>query len=409
MKLAVLTIGDELLLGEVLDGNAAAIGALLYDHGIVVQRRLTVGDREPEIAEAIGSLASRFEYVVATGGLGPTVDDVTAASAAAAAGVRLVLNGEALAHVRKAAGKMEPGCHPQNEVQAFFPETARLIPNPAGTACGFSLPIGECTFFFLPGVPAEMLEMLRESVLPFLLRNRGAVATATAVLRIFGISEADAGDRIARLPLPETVRVAFGVEFPEIHLKLRVEGDDAEENRAVLESAAGLVKEELGAVVLGGAEESLDTLVAAGLRRKGVTLSVAESCTGGLVAKRITDLPGSSAYFLEGAVTYTDAAKKRCLGVPEELLAAHGAVSPETAAAMAEGMRRASGSDLAVAITGIAGPGGGSPEKPVGTVFIAVADGAGTESRGFRFAGTRDEIRTMTSWVALDWLRRKLT
>ena len=406
--LAILTIGDELLLGEVVDGNAARIGAQLYRHGLKVQRRLTVGDVEADIVDAIGYLAAKSDAVVVTGGLGPTVDDITARAAARAAGTALVMNEEALAHVRRVAGKMGGTSHPRNDSQALIPHGAALIANPLGTACGFSLEHHGCTLFFLPGVPAEMARMLEETVLPALVRRREPGALTTRMLRLFGISEAEADARLSGMALPAGVSVAFGVEFPEIHLKLRGEGAEESRVEASLAEAAELVRRELGDFMLGEEQDTMDALVAAGLRRTGLTLSLAESCTGGMVAKRITDLPGSSAYFLEGAVTYTDAAKTRVLGVPALLLAEHGAVSSETALAMASGMRCSSGSDLSLAVTGIAGPGGGSAAKPVGTVYLALATPQGCNSKGYRFSGSRDEIRTITVWTALDWLRRYL-
>lgn len=233
--------------------------------------------------------------------------------------------------------------------------------------------------------------------------------TRTRLLRVFGIPEAETRALLAGVVAPGSgVTVSFGVDFPEVHVRLCAEGDDDGLAGAALADACNRARQRLGGYLFGEEGATIDVVVAELFRRKGVTLSLAESCTGGLVAKRITDLPGSSDYFLEGAVTYSDAAKIRALGVSPRFLAEHGAVSAETATAMAEGIRHNSGSDLALAVTGIAGPGGGSAEKPVGTVFLALATAAGCRAEGYRFSGSREEIRTITAVTALDWLRRHL-
>ncbi|HTG80814.1 MAG TPA: competence/damage-inducible protein A [Geobacteraceae bacterium] len=410
MKIATLSIGDELLCGEVADTNAARIGERLYRRGLKVQRHMTVGDQELDIVEALLALAEKSDVVIVTGGLGPTVDDVTARAAAKATGRRLVLNEEALAHVRLFAGKLGKGFHPLNEKEALIPASATLIPNPTGTACGFHLVHNGRALFFMPGVPSEMARMLEETVLPAIeARRTEKTSLATKVLKVFGPSEAEVDELLKGVLAPDAgVTVAFGVDFPEVHVKLRAEGNTDQATEAVLKSASVAVRQKLKGHIFGEDDDTLDVVVARMLRQKGVTLSLAESCTGGLVAKRITDLPGSSDYFIEGAVTYADAAKVRILGVPPRTLEEHGAVSSETAMAMAKGVRKGSGSDLGLAITGIAGPSGGSEEKPVGTVFIALASRTGCHAKGYRFSGSRDEIRMITACMALEWLRRHL-
>jgi nicotinamide-nucleotide amidase len=410
VKVATLSIGDELLLGEILDSNAAHSAAQLYLHGIRVHRHLAVGDLEKDIGEAVLSLAGMSDAVIATGGLGPTIDDITAKAVAKAMGRRLVLNEEALAHVRSVAGKLGTGVHPLNEKQALFPAGSALIPNPSGTACGFHLVQNDCTLFFLPGVPAEMARMLDETVIPLIEERREEKRFfMTRVLKIFGLSEAEVDDALQGTLLPEAgVTIAFSVDFPEVHVKLRAEGQSGIVVCAALAAASGRVREKLRGYVFGEDRDTIDTVVAELFRRQGVTLSLAESCTGGLVAKRITDIAGSSAYFVEGAVTYADAAKTRVLGVSPRLLGEQGAVSSAAAMAMARGMRKLAGSDIALAITGIAGPAGGSAGKPVGTVFLALATRTGCQAKGFRFSGSREEIRAITAFTAMDWLRRHL-
>lgn len=410
MRIATLSIGDELLSGEVPDTNASHIAKRLYLRGLKVERHLTIGDAEPEIVAALLSLAGMGDAVIVTGGLGPTVDDLTSGAAAKAAGRPLLLDGEALAHVRRVAGKLGGEIHPRDEKQAFIPAGATLIPNPIGTACGFHLGLDGCRIFFMPGVPAEMARMLEETVIPWIEGGRKEKKVLrTKVLKVFGISEAEADALLEGALAPGSgVTLAFGVDFPEIYVKLRAEGGSDRSVAEALESPCDRVRQKLRDYIYGEEDDTIDSVVAELFRRKRVTLSLAESCTGGLLAKRITDLPGSSDYFLEGAVTYADAAKTRALGVSPRLLAQFGAVSPETATAMAEGMRNHSGSDIALAVTGIAGPGGGSEEKPVGTVFLALATAAGCRAKGYRFSGSRDEIRTITAFTALDWLRRHL-
>ena len=408
MKVSILSIGDELIFGEIADTNAAYISGKLYDTGLKTQRHMTVGDDETEIIEAMRFLSERNDFVITTGGLGPTTDDVTAKSAAKATGARLVLDEEALQHVGRATCKLG-GKLGLNEKQALLPAKSRIIPNPVGTACGFSLVLKGCTFFFLPGVPGEMTRMLDETVIP-LLRGKGKrLALQTKVLTIFGPAEAELDAMIGDAVPPESgISVAYAVEFPEILVKIRGEGENKRLVEEQLAHATEQVRMRLRDYVVAENGETIDSVVAALFRKTGLTLSLAESCTGGLVAKRITDLAGSSAYFLEGAVTYSNEAKMRTLGVPPDLLDQHGAVSSATAIAMARGMRARTGTDIALAVTGIAGPDGGSAEKPVGTVYLALASRDGCRAKRYSFYGNREEIRLITSVTALDWLRRHM-
>lgn len=410
MRTAILSIGDELLLGEVVDTNAARIAARLADAGITTDRKLTVGDDEGEIAGVLESLARGHDVVIATGGLGPTDDDVTARAAARATGRRLALNEEAMARLREFFVRLGREMHPANGRQCLLPAKAELIPNPTGTASGFHLLLDGCLLIFLPGVPSEMAVMLEETVVPLVLGRRGERRrTRTSTLTVFGLSEAEIGARLSDIDHSRPgLGVAYCVEYPMVQVKLRAAGEDEEALAVLLEDTALVVRERLGGHVVAGDGETIDTVVARLFRETGMTLALAESCTGGLIAGRITAIPGSSAYFLLGAVTYANDAKARLLGVPEDLLAEKGAVSAEVAKAMARGARRLAGSDLALAVTGIAGPEGGSPDKPAGTVFIALADRAGCSGKWYHFSGDRDRIRTITAVTAMDWLRRRL-
>jgi nicotinamide-nucleotide amidase len=410
MRIATLSIGDEVVFGEILDTNAPHMAARLYEVGLKVKRHLTVGDSEQDIIDAILALAPLSDVVIATGGLGPTVDDLTARAAAKASDRRLVLNETALEHLREFLARRGRNVTPSNEKQALIPAKAGLIPNPTGTACGFNFQLNGCLFFFLPGVPSEMVRMLDESVIP-MIRERSSEERfiRIKVLKVFGIPEAELDTLLKGVGgKGSPVTLAFQVSFPEIRVKLRAEGDDEAETVQALDMACRKVRDILVDRIFAEDEDTIDTVLANLFREKGVTLSLAESCTGGFVAKRITEIPGCSDYFLEGAVTYSNVAKVRMFGVSPQLLEEKGAVSSEVAMAMARGMRKMSGSDISLAITGIAGPDGGSDEKPVGTVFFALATRSGCQSKMYRFSGTREQIRTIAAFMALNQLRRHL-
>ena len=411
MRISTLSIGDELIRGEVTDTNAGTIAALLFAEGVRIQRHLAVGDDEREIMEALEGLSRISDAIIVTGGLGPTEDDLTSLAAARATGRLLEVNEEARNHVRTMSGKLENLIFtPLHDKQVMIPAKSALIRNPNGTACGFHLMHNGCLIFFLPGVPSEMIVMLGETVVPFILERVPERRVIRSVsLNLFGPCEAEVGELLSGIARPEQcLTLGICVAFPWIKVTLQAEADSADAASTLLEPAVAAARKRLQEYCFSSGNVSLDDVVAELFRKRGLTLSLAESCSGGLIAKRITDIPGSSAYFSEGVVTYSNAAKSRLLGVSAELLDNFGAVSLECAAAMAEGVRLASGSDLGLAVTGIAGPDGGSDEKPVGTVFISLAAGKGCRTRRFCFNGSRDEIRTLTVWSALDWLRRYL-
>lgn len=410
MRISTLSIGDEVLFGEIVDTNAAHIATRMYDEGFMVQRHLCVGDNEFDIVDAIETLAGSNDFVIATGGLGPTVDDITAKAAAKAAGRRLVLNDEALDHLRRFYERAGREMVPSAEKQCLLPAKAPLVPNPVGTACGFMLPYKGTYFFFVPGVPVEMKRMLEETVIPAVRsRKKDERQLRTRMFRVFGLSETQIEGLLKDVAQPaDGLSVAYCVNFPEVFVKLRIEGDDEARLSAVLDEGCAKTREKLGDFLFAEGEDTIDAVVARLFREKGVTLSLAESCTGGLIAKRVTDMSGSSAYFLEGAVTYSNGAKSRVLDVPAEIIEEKGAVSSAVAMAMARGIRRKSGSDIALAVTGVAGPDGGTEEKPVGTVYLALAGPSDCKAKHYKFFGDRDRIRAITAFTAMDWLRRYL-
>ncbi|MFH1028344.1 MAG: CinA family nicotinamide mononucleotide deamidase-related protein, partial [Pseudomonadota bacterium] len=403
MKISTLSIGDELICGQITDTNAGTIAAVLLTEGLRVQRHLTVGDNEPDIMDALNELGRSSDMVIVTGGLGPTADDMTSRAAARATGRRLVINEDARAHVRLISGKLESliVC-PLSDKQAMIPTKSSLISNPNGTACGFQLMHNGSFMFFMPGVPSEMVVMLRESVIPFILERvtRKRVIRSLS-LNLFGPCEAEVDELLAGITRPELgLNMGICVTYPWIRVTLRAEADNLETVSELLGSAGSLVRERLSEYIFSDSGAGMDETVAELFRGNCLTLALAESCTGGLIAKRITDIPGCSAYFLEGVVTYGNAAKMRLLGVPSELLDTKGAVSSECASAMAKGVRAAAGSDLGLAVTGIAGPDGGTDDKPAGTVFISLAAPDGCWTKRFQVHGSRDEVRVITAWTA---------
>jgi len=411
MKISTLSVGDELICGQITDTNSATIAEAFLNQGLRVQRHMSVGDSEPDIIEALLELARSSDAIVVSGGLGPTTDDLTARAAARATGRRLVLNDHARAHARDMSARLASlNVCPLNDKQAMIPAKATLIPNPTGTACGFHLMYNGCFMFFLPGVPAEMVRMLHDSVLPFLAeRNTPKRVIRMERLNVFGPCEAEVDELLSGIAQPDMgLYLGICVTFPWIRITLRTEADSDDQAAALLALALRLAQEQLKEYVFSIGEITFDEAVAALFIQQGLTLALAESCTGGMIAQRVTSVSGSSRYFLEGAVTYSNASKTRQLGVDAALLEEKGAVSSEVAAAMAKGVRRAAGSDLGLAVTGIAGPDGGTDDKPVGTVFISLAAPGGCWTKRFQFSGSRDEIRTITAWTALDWLRRYL-
>jgi nicotinamide-nucleotide amidase len=411
MRISTLSIGDELICGQLTDTNAGTIASTLLAEGLRIQRHLTVGDNEPDIIGALNDLGRVSDAIIVTGGLGPTADDLTSRAAARATGRRLVIHEEARAHVREMSGKLENliVC-PLSDKQAMIPSKSALIPNPNGTACGFHLMNNGCFMFFMPGVPSEMIVMLRDTVIPFLLERIPRKRVIRSVsLNLFGPCEAEVDELLLGVAKPEQgLTLGICVTFPWMKVTLRGEGDNDDAATDLLLPAVRAVRERLKEYCFSSGDTSMDDAVAELFRDRCLTLSLAESCSGGLIAKRITDISGSSRYFCEGVVTYSNAAKMRLLGVSSELLNSCGAVSAECASAMAKGVRFASGSDLGLAVTGIAGPDGGSEEKPVGTVFISLAAADGCWTKRFQFNGSRDEVRVLTAWTALDWLRRYL-
>ncbi len=406
ISVSVVAVGTELLSGELSDTNTADIARILGAEGLIISDALVVADVEADIAEALRSRAGRREAVIVTGGLGPTGDDLTARAAAHAFARQLVLNDEALQQIRDFFRRRGRTMHSANEKQALLPQKATVLRNPEGSAPGFHLRHRETDFFFLPGVPAEMKCLLGETILPRLQHRAGRLAPRRErIFKVFGLPEARVGERLEHARLPEEVELAFGLDFPLVLVKLRAAGEEAEE---LLDRAELQVRRSLGDALVAIGDSSLAETVVGLLRSADATVAVAESCTGGLMAELLTAVSGASEVFDRGAVTYSNQAKQNWLGVAAVTLKRHGAVSAECARAMAEGMRRAAGTTHALAVTGIAGPTGGTAEKPVGTVYIGLSTPAGTEVKRHNFNGDRQRVRQLSACSALDWLRRHL-
>lgn len=409
LRCEILSTGDEVLTGAVLDSNAAYLAEQMGALGFDVARHTTVGDDREALVASFRALGASADIVLCTGGLGPTVDDLTAEVAAQVLGCSLKLDEPALANMLarwKARGQAMPE---NNRKQAMIPEGADVLPNPVGTAPGFSVRIGRASFFFMPGVPREMTRMFSEQVVPRIERLRPEPTVfQVRVFRSFGLSESAADEALAGLEtrFPE-VKLGFRTHFPEIQIKLTVKGADVRGTQARLQAASADVTARVGSHIF-STSAPLEQVVGDALREAKATLATAESCTGGLIAQMVTAVPGSSDYFDRAMVTYSNQAKMDLLGVSEAILRQHGAVSEPCVRAMADGARLRAGTTYALAVSGIAGPTGGTPEKPVGLVYVGLSAPDTTLVRRIRWVGDRDQVRAMSAMVALDMLRRRL-
>ena len=413
MKLEVVTVGTELLLGFTLDSNGADLGQTLAAAGIEIVRRTTVADRPDAIRAAIAQAMERTGTVITTGGLGPTADDMTKEIVAELLGRPLVLDPAALAAIEDRFRKLGRWPMPAvNRRQAEVPAGATVLPNPRGTAPGLLIEDAGRLVILLPGVPREMRGLLRDEVVPRLVRRAADAASRVVrsrTVRTTGVAESTLAERVASVESGiAPLTLAYLPSVLGVDLRLTAWDLEREDAESRLTAAARRLAAAAGEDAYGEDDADLAAVVLERLRGRAWRLGVAESCTGGLIGERITAVPGASDTFVGGVVAYADAVKTAALNVPAEAIAAHGAVSEDTVRAMAEGAQRVFASEAAVAVTGIAGPGGGTPEKPVGTVWLAAR--AGTETRAVRrlLVGDRAEIRARAAQAALDLLRRML-
>lgn len=412
VQAVILTIGDELTSGRVVDTNSSEIATRLRGAGIETPLHLTCGDDVDAIVSWLDVAHQQADVVITTGGLGPTDDDLTNEAVASYAGVKLELHQAELERIRDRFASRGLAMPESNVKQAMLPAGARVIPNLHGTAPGCLLAVQDQWVVTLPGIPGELAPMLDRTVIPF-LRQRLGVCDVVRIrtLKTFGFTESQLAEVIAELPgAPEGLRVGYRPTFPEIHISLTAAAPDLMTADRRISQYETVVAPALGPRLWGYDEDLYPAVVGELLRRKGLRMTAAESCTGGLVGKLMTDIAGSSDYFERGFVTYTNEAKQGMLGVPAEIFApgGPGAVSEECARAMALGARRNSEADVAVSITGIAGPGGGSEDKPVGTVWIGLSTKDETSARRFFFPGPREWVRTLSAYAAIERLRRHL-
>ena len=403
MTVALLSIGSELLQGEIANTNGQWLAEQLTELGFHVHSIATVGDERSAIVATLARLMASHDLVIVTGGLGPTSDDITSAAAAELSGVDLEVNQDALMAIRSRLRQLEIEHSAGHDKQALFPAGSEMLPNSVGTAPGFVSATGKA--FFLPGVPREMEAMFEHQVVPR-IRDRAANDSYQIVLHTYRAAESWLAERLDDIEATfPRVTLSYRAKSPDVDVKITARGADPADARDRAEAAAEAVRERIGPAIYGEGGDTIVHVARRSLKARGWTLAVAESCTGGLIARQLTSGPASD-YFIGAAVTYSNAAKTSVLGVSEDTLRGHGAVSAEVAAEMAEGARRAFGSDVAISVTGIAGPTGATPDKPVGLCHFAVTHPGGTVVEQAVFAGDRNQVQRQAAHATLDLLRR---
>lgn len=405
MQISILPIGSELLDGRVTDTNSKFIGESISLLGGAVSLILTVTDSESDILDAISYAEKKSDVVVLTGGLGPTTDDLTREMVSSHLKVNLIEDPKTIEKIKakfKARGREYD---PSNAKQALYPEGGSLIQNNNGTAPGFWIEKNNKLYIALPGVPSELYPMWNETVVPLLRKKfSNTKLLYSEGFKTINLPESVVGSKVSSLAIPSSIIVSYRANFPEIEVKFK--GDSEAEIKEVCLKAIKQVGEEF--VFTQNLNESFPEVVSKKLFNSNVRISTAESCTGGLIAKLLTDLPGSSKFYLGGVNAYSNDVKISQLGVSKSVLDNHGAVSSEVASLMADGARKSFKSDIAVSVTGIAGPDGGTTEKPVGLFYIGISTANKTESFKHFYPGTRKQVRTIAAYLALEALLRDI-
>ncbi len=408
MRAEIVSVGTELLMGQTVNTNAQYISKALTNLGIDIFYISTVGDNAERLSETIKTALGRSDIIITTGGLGPTPDDITKEVVAEALGMPLVFNEECMAEIEKIFSSTGREMPPNNQKQAYFPENCIIMPNPRGTAPGCIIEKNGKTAIILPGPPYEMNLMFDNHVLPY-LKTKSEGIIVSHFIKVFGLGESFVADKISDLIEKQTVpTVATYCSTCEVHIRLSAKCKYADEAEELIKPIEDEIVKRFGSAVYTIGEDTLEEVVAKMLVQSNKRLALAESCTGGLITSMLTDIPGSSKYLIEGIVAYSNDSKVNRLGIPKSLIQDCGAVSHEVAVAMSKGVLKTSGADISVAVTGIAGPDGGTIEKPVGTVFIAVSDNDSTDCKQYSFRGNRERIRQLSALSALNLLRLKL-
>ncbi len=405
----IIAIGSELLTPTKTDTNSLWLTGKLNEIGIEVKLKTVVGDDKARLEATIRDALTRSDIVISTGGLGPTEDDITRTVSAQAIERELIYHDDLEIDLRERFAKWGREMPEINKRQAFVIEGAEILPNPNGSAVGMAVEIGEKFFVILPGPPRENQPMFENFILPKLRRAAGEIYVKRRILRVGGMGESAVDEAIAPIYKEyEAVETSILFNKSEIEIHLSAQSNSAQKADAMLEELAAKIIGKLGIAVFSSSGELMEEVVGKLLKDSGKNLSVAESCTGGLIGERLTDISGASAYFMQGVVAYANEAKIKTLNVAPATIEKHGAVSAEVAEEMARGMRELANTDYAISVTGIAGPGGGTDEKPVGTVFIGYADATRTKSFKAILPGDRYLIRWRASQTALDYLRRQM-
>ena len=410
MIVEIVSTGTELLLGQIINTNAPYLAKKLNEIGYDAVYQTTVGDNRRRMASVLAIALDRADIVITSGGLGPTQGDITKEVSSELLGRPMYLHEESVTHIKGFFERRHLTMTQNNLRQAMMPEGAIIVENHRGTAPGVIIEHEGKTVIHLPGPPMELEYMFEHGILPYFANrfgNQGLIVSK--VLRTFGLGESALEERIHDYILAQkNPTLALLARSGEIHVRLTAKGETAETAHQLIGELEPKIRERIGEFVFGTDEQALEQIVGEALTAKKYTVALAESCTGGAVSARLTDIPGSSAYLMGSIVSYSNRVKTDFVGVPESILQEKGAVSPETACAMAEGIRERFGTDIGVGVTGIAGPDGGTVEKPVGLVYIAVAGPKGTVVEEERFTGQRSGIKTRTVNATLDLIRRYL-
>lgn len=406
MVAELISVGTEILLGEILNTDAQFLAAELSRIGIDVYHQTVVGDNKKRLMEAFELASSRADIIIASGGLGPTPDDITKETAAEFMNEELILHEESLKRIEAYFKKMNRIMVSSNIKQAMMPKNCTVLQNNCGTAPGCIIEKKEKIIIVLPGPPSELTAMYRESVLPYLANKTGS-KLYTKTFHIFGIGESAVAEKFSEMMTNgSNPSLAPYAKTGEVHLRLAVKTATKTEADRLLEGAAEKIRKEIGDYIYSENDKNLNEVAAELLIKNKKTISFAESCTGGMAAKMLTEVSGISAALNESYVTYANASKEKILGVKHATIEKYGVVSEQTAAEMAEGVRKTSGSDIGVGITGIAGPGGGTKTKPVGLVYVAVSTENGVHFKKLTLTGSRDRIRYLTCLNAFDMIRK---